>query len=57
MNYIHFVQYLRKYSDKPWDWDEIHENPNITMDIIQEHSEQPWNLNEIHDNLRLMHSN
>ena len=25
---------LEKYPDKPWDWTEISENPNLTIEII-----------------------
>ena len=28
--------------DKPWDWSEISQNPNITMDIINNNLDKPW---------------
>ena len=34
---------LEKYPEKPWRWDWISRNLNITMEIIEKHPEKPWN--------------
>ena len=40
---MNILQYLlEKYPNKPWDWDSISENPNITMDIIEKYHDKPW---------------
>ena len=28
--------------DKPWDWDGLSANPNITMDIVEANPDKPW---------------
>ena len=33
---------ILKYSDKPWDWNQISTNPNITWDIIRRYPDKPW---------------
>ena len=34
---------LLKFPDKPWNWDYISCNPNITMEMIEAHPNKPWN--------------
>ena len=34
---------LLKYPDKPWNWNSISRNPNITMEMIEENPDKPWN--------------
>ena len=29
------MEFIEKYPDKPWDWEWISENPNITMEILK----------------------
>ena len=33
---------LIKYPDKPWDWEQISANPNLTLDLIDAHPDKPW---------------
>ena len=33
---------IEKSPDKPWDWEDISDNPNITMEIIEKHPEKSW---------------
>jgi len=33
---------IEKYPDKPWNWEYISYNPNITMEIIEKYPEKPW---------------
>ena len=33
---------LEKYPNKPWDWQGISQNPNITMSIIEKYPNKPW---------------
>jgi hypothetical protein len=30
------------YPNKPWDWQYISENPNLTMEIIEKYPNKPW---------------
>jgi hypothetical protein len=41
------------YPDKPWDWEGISHNPNLTMEMILEHLDKPWNWNGISKNPNL----
>ena len=36
------MEIVEKYSDKPWDWNELSDNPNITMEIIEKYPNKPW---------------
>ena len=38
-----FWSFIQENSDKPWNWNYISENPNITWDIIKENPDKPWN--------------
>ena len=33
---------LEKYPNKPWGWDGISRNPNITMEFIEKYPNKPW---------------
>ena len=37
------MEFIEKYPDKPWDWNSISYNPNITIEFIEKHSDKPWN--------------
>ena len=41
---------LKKYPDKPWNWEWISRNPNITIDIINQNPDKPWNWDLISNN-------
>ena len=47
----------KKYSDKPWDWDWISSNPNITMEIIEKYPDKPWNWNFISSESKYYYGN
>jgi hypothetical protein len=34
---------LEVFADKPWSWDALSRNPNITLDIVEAHPDKPWN--------------
>ena len=36
------MKLLEKYSNKPWDWEGISQNPNITVDFIEKHPDFYW---------------
>ena len=36
------MEIIQKYQNKPWDWERISENPNITMEIIEKYPINPW---------------
>ena len=38
------------HPDKPWHWDTISYNPNITMEIIEKNLDKPWDWNNISNN-------
>ena len=33
---------LEKYPNKPWNWEWISYNPNITMEFIEKYPNKPW---------------
>ena len=39
------MDYIEKHPDKPWDWNWISCNPNLTMDYIEKHPDKPWDWN------------
>ena len=41
------MEYVETHSDKPWDWNEISCNPNITMEYVETHLDKLWNWREI----------
>ena len=41
------MEMIKENPDKPWDWEEISCNPNITMEMIKENPDRPWNWNGI----------
>jgi hypothetical protein len=44
------MEFIEKYPDKPWNWNSISYNPNITMDIIEKYPDKPWNWYHISNN-------
>jgi len=42
-----WFQFILENPDKPWDWDSMSRNPNITWNIIRENPDKPWNWNSI----------
>jgi hypothetical protein len=41
------MEIIRANPDKPWNWDYVSRNPNLTMDIIKEFPNVPWNWRAI----------
>ena len=41
---------LKKYPEKPWDWDNISYNPNLALEIIEKYPEKPWDWTGISRN-------
>ena len=41
---------LEKHPEKPWSWDSISWNPNLTMDIIEKYPEEYWDWDGISSN-------
>ena len=37
-----WFQYILDHPEKPWNWQGISRNPNITWDIVEAHPEIPW---------------
>ena len=42
---IKFFNFIIDNPDKPWSWNSISHNPNITMDIIKDNPDKPWDWN------------
>ena len=36
------MEIIEKHPDKPWYWNYISENPNITMEMIEKYPDKPW---------------
>ena len=47
------MEIIKKNPDKPWDWDGISRNPNITMEMIENDPDKPWNWKYISINPNL----
>ena len=43
------MEFIEKHPDKPWHWDGISENPNITMEFIEKNIEK-IDFNELSKN-------
>ena len=41
---------IEKYPEKPWNWEYISYNPNITIEIIENNPEKPWDWYGISQN-------
>jgi hypothetical protein len=33
---------LKNYPDKPWKWEDLNRNPNITMEFVLQNPDKPW---------------
>ena len=38
---------IEKYPDKPWNWEWISRNPNLSMEMIEKYPDKPWDLESI----------
>ena len=45
-----WFQFILENPNKPWNWNSISQNPNITMDIIRENPDKPWDWEYISRN-------
>jgi len=41
---------VEKYHNKPWSWNALSRNPNITMDDVEQYPNAPWSWNELSRN-------
>ena len=39
---MRFIELIEKYPNKSWDWMEISQNPNITIDNISKYPDKRW---------------
>ena len=44
--------FIENHLDKPWNWNNISYNPNITMEFIEKYIDKPWHWEYI---LSLIH--
>ena len=52
-NYImttEFQEFFEKNMDKPWDWEGLSSNPNMTMEIVEKYPTKPWDWYYISQN-------
>lgn len=45
------VKLLNKFPDKPWNWEKISRNPNITIEYILANPDKPWDWDSISENI------
>ena len=45
-----YWDFIQENPDKPWIWEVISSNPNITMDIIRDNPDKPWHWEAISEN-------
>ena len=45
-----YWSFIEDNMDKPWDWDWISRNPNLTMEMINANPDKPWNWYYISQN-------
>ena len=48
MNDLLILLYL--FPDKPWNWNGLSANPNITWEIVQENPDKPWDWSWLSEN-------
>ena len=49
----YFFKFIEKNSDKPWDWDWLSGNPNITWEIVTMNPDKPWDWKELSKNPKI----
>ena len=49
----HFIQFIMKHMDYPWNWYDLSQNPLITFDIVETYRDLPWNLGTLSTNPNL----
>ena len=47
------MKFIEKNPDKPWDWEGISSNSNITMKFIEKNPDKPWDWEGISSNSNL----
>ena len=45
--FIKYEKFMEKNLDKPWNWNDVSKNPNITMKFIEKNPDKPWNWNGV----------
>ncbi len=40
-----WFQYILDHPDKPWEYDMLSQNPNITWEIVKNNPYKPWDYN------------
>ena len=44
------IEFIHKYSDKPWDWGYISEHVKINLNILTQYKDKPWNFYHMSQN-------
>ena len=47
------MEIIEKYPNKPWDWEIISENPNLTMEFIEKYPTWDWEIISENPNLTM----
>jgi hypothetical protein len=42
-----WFNYIENNPDKPWNWEYLSENPNITWDIVVDNPEKKWDYDSL----------
>ena len=50
-----YFSYIQENSDKPWDYERLSENPNITWDIVEANPDKPWSYEYLSNNKMTKH--
>lgn len=38
----HWFQFILRNPDKPWDWEYLSSNPNLTMEFVEKYQDKHW---------------
>jgi hypothetical protein len=44
------MEMIEAHHDKPWNWDGISYNPNVTMEFLEKNPDKPWDWIAISNN-------
>ena len=44
------IKLTEKFPNKPWDWEELSNNENLTIEVIEKYIDKPWNWKKFSQN-------
>ena len=45
------MEYVEKHLEKPWDWEWVSYNPNLTFEYVEKHLDKDWDWKCLSKNL------